>query len=467
MAKCVNAMGLPILLIVEDEEATREGLREALEERFDIYVAADLAGARSILKMEDVDVLLTDLRLGAENGMDLLGDLKGKKNAPVSVVMTAYGSVETAVAAVKAGAFHFVTKPLNIDEVELILLRAYKSLRLSEENVALQKEVAELKKGGRPKKSKLDDIIGSSPKVQQMKQVIRQVASTKATVLIEGESGTGKELIAHALHDLSGRDKLVIVNCAALPSNLLESELFGHEKGAFTDAKTQRVGRFEEATNGTLFLDEIGEIDAGLQVKLLRALSERTIQRVGSNKSISIDTRVVAATNKSLSNMVEDGEFREDLYFRLNVVKVTPPPLRERLGDIPILSKMLLKRVVEDNGLPEKSLSVGALEMIEAQDWPGNVRQLAAVIESAAIMSSRNEIIAEDLPRELILRQRRSSSESGREHLSPEVRFLLSEVEARTIESALDYTTGNKSEASTLLGISRRTLQRKIQEMGL
>lgn len=460
-------MSQPILLIVEDEEVTREGLREALEERFDVYTAADLEGARAILKAEAVDVLLTDLRLGAENGMDLLMERKGQAGSPVSVVMTAYGSVETAVAAVKAGAFHFVTKPLNIDEVELILLRALQTQTLSQKNEALVEEVKELKKGGRPKKSKLDEIIGSSPAVQKMKQVVRQVAETKATVLIQGESGTGKELVAHAIHDLSGREKMVIVNCAALPTQLLESELFGHEKGAFTDAKSQRIGRFEEASGGTLFLDEIGEIDLSLQVKLLRALSEKTIQRVGSNKDIPVDTRVITATNQNLSHLVEDGEFREDLFFRLNVVKIQTPPLRERTGDIPILSKVLLESVVAENELTEKVLSTDAQQALSEQDWPGNVRQLRAVLENAAIMSAGREIQATDLPEELIKRPKKNLSVGGRESLSPEMRFLLSDIEKATIIEALAYTKGNKSEAAVLLGISRRTLQRKIGEMDI
>ncbi len=457
-------MQRPILLIVEDEAATREGLLEALEERFDCYGAADLDGAREILSAEQVDVLLTDLRLGAENGMDLVKECQTKDRAPTCVVMTAYGSVETAVAAVKAGAFHFVTKPLNLDEVEMILLRAYKTRCVEKKNQVLIEQVKTLEKATTPSRSALDAIIGSSPQVARMKTLIRQVAETKATVLIEGESGTGKELIAHSLHELSGRNKLVIVNCAALPSQLLESELFGHEKGAFTDAKSQRVGRFEEASGGTLFLDEIGEIDPALQVKLLRALSERAIQRVGSNKTIVVDTRVIAATNKSLAQLVEDGEFREDLYFRLNVVKISPPPLRERHGDIPLLVRALLRKVTHENDLGNKRLSTAAMKIMEAQDWPGNVRQLSAVLENSAILSTGEEILPENLPAELISRRRRDAPSTGREDVSPELRFRLSDIERETIEAALDYTRDNKSEAADLLGISRRTLQRKLAE---
>ncbi len=454
-------MSLPVLLIVEDEASTREGLQEALEDRFDCYTAADLTGAHMILEAEKVDIVLTDLRLGAENGMDLVKEWSPRPHSPIFVVMTAYGSVETAIAAVKAGAYHFVTKPLNIDEVELILLRAVQTTTLTQQNKELQKEVEQLKKGGRPQKSKLDDIKGRSPEVGKMKQIIRQVAPTKATVLIEGESGTGKELVAAAIHDLSGRDNFVIVNCAALPPQLLESELFGHEKGAFTDAKTQRIGRFEEASGGTLFLDEIGEIDAQLQVKLLRALSERTIQRVGSNKTITVDTRVVAATNKSLANLVDDGEFREDLFFRLNVVKISPPPLRQRGEDITILSKLLLDKVVAENELGPKSLSSDALQILREHHWPGNVRQLAAVLESAAIMSPQAEITPEDLPKELI--SLRSPSQQA-DHLPIASSFRLDEVERNTIEAALRHSNNNKSEAAELLGISRRTLQRKLSE---
>ncbi len=452
----------PILLIVEDEESTREGLKEALEDRFDIYVAAGIAEAKSILDSTAIDVMLTDLRLGAEDGLQLVREYS--HTSLVTVVMTAYGSVETAFAAVKAGAFHFVTKPLDLDDVELILLKALQHLKSKNQPPVTPSEVTTLQTiPPSVHSNELDRIVGHSQPVLTLKKIISQVAPTKATVLIEGESGTGKELIAHAIHSLSGRKKIVIVNCAALPSQLLESELFGHEKGAFTDAKTQRVGRFEEASGGTLFLDEIGEIDSSIQIKLLRVLSEKTIQRIGSNKSIQVDTRVVAATNKSLARLVEAEEFREDLYFRLNVVKITPPPLRERASDIPLLIQVLLERVVEENKLEEKRLSPNALAQIQAQEWPGNIRQLSAVLESAAIMSTTSEITVDDLPEELFQRKLNLEAKSV---VSPSLRtqFDLKKIERETIIAALEYTSQNKSKAAELLGISRRTLQRKLNE---
>jgi len=304
---------LPTLLIVDDEKATLEGLRTALDESFDCYTATDLKGARAVLESESVDLLLTDLRLGGDSGMDLLEYAVSLPKPPVSIMMTAYGSVDTAVEAMRHGAWHFVTKPLNLDEVEMLLKRAVRNRQLERENRELKEKVGQ--------RHKIDRMIGRSAAIKRVYELIDQVAPTRATVLIEGESGTGKELVAHALHQLSGRpaDKLVIVHCAALSPQLLESELFGHEKGAFTGAAQRRIGRFEQADGGTLFLDEIGEIDASTQVKLLRTLSERSIERVGSNTPIHIDVRMIAATNKNLRELVDEGKFREDLYFRLNV----------------------------------------------------------------------------------------------------------------------------------------------------
>jgi DNA-binding NtrC family response regulator len=303
----------PTLLIVDDERATREGLRSALEEDFDVYLASNNTEALFILKNEPIELLLTDLRLGGDSGMDLIDAASKLPSPPTILMMTAYGSVDTAVEAMRRGAFHFVTKPLNLDEAEMLLKRALRSRNLEIENLQLTQQV---KKG-----SSLSRIIGKSPEIKRVTDLIEQVAPTRATVLIEGESGTGKEIVAHTIHQLSGRPaaKLVVVNCAALSPQLLESELFGHEKGAFTGASQKRIGRFEQADGGTLFLDEIGEIDPATQVKLLRAISERTIERVGSNSPIKVDVRVITATNRNLRQMVDAGKFREDLYFRLNV----------------------------------------------------------------------------------------------------------------------------------------------------
>ena len=322
----------PVLLIVDDEKPTREGLRLALEGEFDVFLAANLKEAESVLHNEHVDVLLTDLRLGSDNGMEVLDRAMALSKPPLAVMMTAYGSVDTAVEAMRRGAWHFVTKPLNLDEVEMLLKRGLRSRVLEEENRELKQVVAE--------KRSLKHLIGKSSALAQTIDRIEQVSPTRATVLIEGESGTGKEVVAHTIHQLSGRpaSKFVIVHCAALSPQLLESELFGHEKGAFTGAAQRRLGRFEQADGGTIFLDEIGEIDAATQVKLLRVLSERTIERVGSNTPIKVDVRVIAATNKNLRSLVEKGDFREDLFFRLNVIKIDMPPLRERGEDVILLA---------------------------------------------------------------------------------------------------------------------------------
>ena len=347
----------PILLIVDDEKPTRDGLRMALDENFDVYVAADLTQARDVLKNENIDLLLTDLRLGAESGMDLIEEAMSLPKPPVAVMMTAYGSVDTAVEAMRRGAFHFVTKPLNLDEVENLLQRASRSRKLEKQNVELKTENARLRQKTSQAPSGLDRILGKSDAIRKVTEMVEQVAATRATVLIEGESGTGKELVAHALHDLSGRppEKFVIVNCAALSPQLLESELFGHEKGAFTGASQRRIGRFEQAHGGTLVLDEIGEIDPATQVKLLRVLSERSIERVGSNGPIPVDVRLVAATNKSLRELVDQGDFREDLFFRLNVLKIEMPPLRVRPEDVILLASAFLQEFSAENNRPNQA----------------------------------------------------------------------------------------------------------------
>src|SRR5216110_1089388 len=321
----------PTILIVDDEKHTRDGLRRLLEDEHDVYVAADIAGALNVLEREQIDLLLTDLRLGSEDGMKLIDRALKMPRAPICIMMTAYGSVDVAVEAMKRGAYDFVTKPLNLDKVELLIARALQSRRLEQENRTLRQQVDE--------RYGLENIIGESASLREVLDTIRQVAPSSANVLLGGESGTGKELAAHALHNLSRRRKakFVTVHCAALSPTLLESELFGHERGAFTGAHERRVGRFEQANGGTIFLDEIGEIDASTQVKLLRVISEeRAFERVGGNQTLRADVRLIAATNKNLEKLVAEGKFRDDLYFRLNVLRITMPPLRDRKEDIPI-----------------------------------------------------------------------------------------------------------------------------------
>jgi two-component system response regulator AtoC len=453
----------PTLLIVDDERSTREGLRSALEDEFDVYTASGIAEAMSILKSEPIQLLLTDLRLGGESGMDLLDKALALPDPPVAVMMTAYGSVDTAVEAMRRGAWHFVTKPLNLDEVEMLLKRALRNRTLETENKQLVQQVAQ--------SHSLDKLIGKSPEIRRVSELIRQVAATRATVLIEGESGTGKEVVANLLHHLSGRPaaKMVTVHCAALSPQLLESELFGHEKGAFTGAAQRRIGRFEQADGGTLFLDEIGEIDAATQIKLLRVLSERTIERVGSNSPIKVDVRVIAATNRNLRQMVDRGDFREDLYFRLNVVRLEMPPLRTRREDIVLLANSFLKEFAKENGRPVKPLSDDALRLLATYGWPGNVRELRTAIEHGVVMSNDSVIDARHLPdflRENFTPPSPSPPSNAKITLDAPAELNLHALETNAIRAALTASAGNRTHAAELLGVSRRTLQRKLKDLG-
>lgn len=454
---------MPILLIVDDEKPTRDALRLALEDHYEIYLAANLEQAKAILESEPIDILLTDLRLGGDSGMDVLRFAQSCDHPPVTLMMTAYGSVDTAVEAMKNGAFHFVTKPLNLDEVEMLLMRAMRSKSLETENQSLQLQINP--SGG------LEKMLGQSPSMEKVFAIIRQVAPTKSSVLIEGESGTGKELVAQAIHALSGRPKakFVAVNCSALSPQLLESELFGHEKGSFTGAQARRIGRFEQAEGGTIFLDEIGEIEPSIQVKLLRVLAERCIERVGSNTPIPVNVRIIAATNKSLRTLVEEKKFREDLFFRLHVVHISMPPLRERPEDLMLLAHAFIQELSQENGRSIKKLSAQAISALRSYRWPGNVRELRTAMEHGVIMSNSSEIELRDLPLFLSTPSQSLHSsplESPKIAAQPPTRsnFKLSEIEAETITQALKHTQGNRSLAAELLGISRRTLQRKIQE---
>ncbi len=458
---------LPTLLIVDDERPTREGLRSALEEDFEVFTAPGKKEALAILKAEPIQLLLTDLRLGGESGMDLLTEALALPDPPVTVMMTAYGSVDTAVEAMRRGAWHFTTKPLNIDEVEMVLKRALRSRNLEKENKQLSQEVRQ--------SHKLDRLIGQSPEIKRVAELVQQVAPTRATVLIEGESGTGKEVVAGLIHHLSGRpaSRMVTVHCAALSPQLLESELFGHEKGAFTGASQRRIGRFEQADGGTLFLDEIGEIDATTQVKLLRALSERTIERVGSNHPLKVDVRVVAATNRNLRELVDQGKFREDLFFRLNVVRIEMPPLRSRPEDIVLLANSFLREFAAENNRPNKPLTDAALALLTTYHWPGNVRELRTAVEHGVVMSNDPSIDTRHLPRFLqdppppIHGPGPTPASPPAATKPPAPEFNLHLIETNAIRAALASSGGNRTRAAELLGMSRRTLQRKLKELGI
>src|SRR5947209_6248110 len=453
----------PTILIVDDEKHTRDGLRRLLENEYDVYVAADIAGASDVLEREQIDILLTDLRLGNENGMTLIDRALKMPHPPICIMMTAYGSVDIAVEAMKRGAYDFVTKPLNLDKVEMMIARALGARKLEQENRTLRQQVDE--------RYGLENIIGESAALHEVLDTIRQVAPSSANVLIEGESGTGKELAAHAIHNLSRRNKakFVAVHCAALSPQLLESELFGHEKGAFTGANERRLGRFEQASGGTIFLDEIGEIEPSTQVKLLRVIGEdRAFERVGGNQTLHADVRLIAATNKNLEKMVQEGKFRDDLFFRLNVVRITMPPLRERKEDIPVLVRGFLRHFTKVNEKPLLELTGDATNALLAYQWPGNVRELRTAIEHGVVMATGPKITLRDLPAPV----RQAGGVPLARGISPSSAFGersnpldLRETERKLILQALAGTNGNVTAAARRLGISRRTLHRKINEM--
>ena len=450
------------LLIVDDEKPTRDGLRSALEDRYEVYVAEDAASAIGLLESETFDVLLTDFRLpNNEDGMKLITRAKSLPKQPICILMTAYGSEELAVEALKKGADDYLAKGrMQIDELEARIARALKFRSLESENQTLKQQL--------DKKFGLENIIGESEPMQRVMDIVRQVAPARATVLIQGESGTGKELLAKAIHQLSPRSTkpMVTVHCAALSPTLLESELFGHEKGAFTGAHERRIGRFEQAEGGTLFLDEIGEIDETTQVKLLRFLGERSFERVGGNKTLSADVRVVAATNKNLKELVGKGEFREDLYFRLNVVELWAPPLRERLDDVPLLALHFLREFVIENSKTISDFTADALEAMIRYEWPGNVRELRTAVEHAVVLSKDEMIQLTDLPQSV---QSRGVIQSEVQLNQPLIGkgVTLEEAEKQLIIRMIKECRGNRTMAAKKIGISRRTLHRKLHRYSL
>jgi DNA-binding NtrC family response regulator len=449
-------MSKPTLLIVDDEKPTREGLRAALEDHYDVYLAEDVVTAMELLERETFDVLLTDFRLPSEDGMKLIARAKALTPPPVCILMTAYGSEELAVQAMKGGADDYIPKGrLQIEELEMKIARVLRQRRLESENVVLRQQL--------DSKFGLENIIGQSPAMKEIFEIVQQVAPRRTTVLIEGESGTGKELIAKAIHLLSPRNKapLVAVHCAALTPTLLESELFGHEKGAFTGAHERRVGRFEQAHGGTLFLDEIGEIDATVQVKLLRFLGERTFERVGSSKTLTADVRVITATNKNLDELVKAGKFREDLFYRLKVVPILLPPLRERRSDIPLMVQTFIREFAKENEKRVTDLTADAMDALIQYSWPGNVRELRTAVEHAVVFCRGERITLRDLP----MAVRGGVAESA----VPDAGALLvagdvtvKEAEKQLIVRALKDCDGNRTEAAKKLGLSRRTLHRKL-----
>ena len=442
----------PKLLVVDDEKNTREALRRALEDTFEVFVAANLESAKNLIKSETMDVVLTDLRLGTESCSDVLRLCQRNNSLAPCVVMTAYGSVESAVEAMRQGAYDYVTKPLDLEHVQLLLQRAVRAVQIEKENIHLKAQL--------DRSFRLDRILGKSVAIGKVLDRVRQVADSKASVLLEGESGTGKELIARALHGLSSRKggPFVAVHCAALSPQLLESELFGHEKGSFTGATERRVGRFEQAQGGSIFLDEIGEIDAATQVKLLRVLGERTLERVGGNRLIDVDVRLIAATHRSLDRLVQEGKFREDLYFRIRVVQIHIPPLRDRPEDIPILAESFRKEYCLENGKGDLPFAPASIRLMMDYRWPGNVRELRTAIEHGVVLAKGIEIEPDDLPNSI-----RRGSEGIQSQIDPAI-LRLDKIQKSLIDAAMDKTGKNISKAAQALGISRRTLHRKLAQ---
>lgn len=443
------------MLIVDDEKTQREGLRAALEDHYDVYLAEDARSAMDLLEKEHFDVLLTDFRLPSEDGMKLISRAKSLTRPPVCILMTAYGSEELAVEAMKRGADDYIAKAkLQIDELEMRIGRALRQQHLETENLSLREQL--------DAKFRVENVIGESAAMHEVLEVVRQVAPTPATVLLQGESGTGKELIAKTLHQLSPRAEqpMVTVHCAALAPTLLESELFGHEKGAFTGAHERRIGRFEQAQGGTLFLDEIGELDASTQIKLLRFLGERTFERVGSNKTLTADVRLVAATNKNLAEMVKAGTFREDLFFRLRVVEIWLPPLRERAEDIPLLAQAFLTEFAKETNKGITGYSAEVLDILLRYSWPGNVRELRTTLEHAVVMCRGDKITPRDLPGWV----RNGEGAANNQTALARKDLTIKEAEKELIIRALRDTGDNRTLAAKRLGMSRRTLHRKLKD---
>ncbi|MDH7483952.1 MAG: sigma-54 dependent transcriptional regulator [Spirochaetales bacterium] len=443
------------LLIVDDEKNIREGLAQLFSlEGYEVRTAQDGMEAKTIIDTEDVDVVITDYKMGRMSGLDLLQHVVTTHPGLPVIILTAHGTVDKAVEAMRQGAFDFVAKPPNMDHLVNLVRRALETRELYRTNQELRAEVETMRARSY--------IIGKSPAMKRIFDLVRKVAPTRASVLITGESGVGKELIADAIHNLSPRrDRpFVKVHCAALAESLLESELFGHEKGAFTGAASRKRGRFEMADGGSLFLDEIGEINQNVQIKILRVLQERKFERVGGEQTIEVDVRLITATNRDLRKEITEGRFREDLYYRLNVVNIHVPPLRERREDIPLLAMAFLKEFAEENGKQIEGFDPRARQALFAYSWPGNVRELRNCIESAVVMASGRLITIDDLPP-----GPRSSSEAR--SISIPAFASLEEAERIIIAETLALVGGNKSKAAEILKIGRKTLYQKIEQYGI
>jgi DNA-binding NtrC family response regulator len=453
-------MSIEKIIVLEDDAIVRTNLETFLRrQRFDVASAPTLAAARDHLAKDNVDLIFMDMRLPDGESLELLKELQTRPQRPLAVVMTGFGSVESAVDCMKNGAFDYLIKPFSTDQIEFTLRKAQEFSQLTKVNTLLSRESDD---GDQ-------DLLGRSPVMESLRSLIRKVARTQATVLVQGESGTGKELVARALYRISSRASaaFIKVNCAAIPENLIESEFFGHERGAFTGALNKREGRFELAHGGTILLDEISEISPSVQAKLLRVLQERELERVGGNRTIKVDVRVIATTNRNLEHSVEKKEFRQDLYFRLNVVPVHVPPLRERAEDVPLLAEEFMRRFARKHGVQIKGFTDAAMRLLKNHHWPGNVRELQNIVERAVILCEDSGMLE---PEHLGLNSSAASSASivvsnSLEPVRHSSEFpTLADLEKHHILAALDRCQGNRTHAAKLLNVSIRTLRNKLHE---
>ena len=443
------------LLIIDDEKNIREGLAANFElEGYNVKTAEDGKTGLSLIEKGDIDLVITDLRMPGISGEEVLQKVTTETPGIPVIILTGHGSIDSAVEAMRHGAYDFLTKPLNLDQLGMIVKRALQTRELSLQHQQLQAELEGNAVFGR--------IIGKSAEIQKVEEVVRKVADSKASVLITGESGVGKELVADAIHNLSSRknNSFIKVHCAALSETLLESELFGHEKGAFTGAEKMQKGRFELAHGGTIFLDEIGEINQNVQIKILRVLQEHKFERVGGEETIEVDVRVIAATNKNLEEEVKAGRFRQDLYYRLNVIHIQVPPLRERKDDVPLLMATFLNEFNKENNKHITGLDNRAKSALYKYDWPGNIRELRNCMESAVVLCSTNEITIDDLPATV-------TQSSAGDTIAIPVGISLDDAEKAIIQQNLAANSNNKSKTAEVLGIGRKTLQRKLVDWGL
>jgi DNA-binding NtrC family response regulator len=443
------------ILVVEDEEKLRRVIELHLRSRdFDVEQAAN--AEEGLKRVDRADLVITDLKLPGMDGLELLTQIRRQNSVTPVIVMTAFGTIEVAVEAMKAGAVDFLLKPFSLDHLTTVVNKALEVRALRDENRQLREELG--------RRYEFDNIIGRSPPMQEIFATIMRVAPTRATVLLAGETGVGKDLIARAIHFHSPRrDRpFVKINCTALPENLMESELFGYEKGAFTGAATSKPGKFEQADTGTALLDEIGDVPPSIQVKLLRVLQERELERLGSNKTKHIDVRVIAATNRDLREALEQGAFREDLYYRLNVVPMNIPPLRDRKADIPFLAEHFVSKLRNDSGSQIEKITEAGMRKLVEYYWPGNVRELENVIERSLVMATGKELDAGDIQLESVLRPRGT----GADFAIPDG-MTLESYEQEIIREALKRADGNKSQAARSLGLTRNALRYRLTQMGL